>query len=211
MSFGSWALLVFSLFSFLSFVGAVAEDERRWPIFNRWGNPWPLLRRLRSPSLVARVMAVAGGVAGLFLAGYTGVLLSVTNRPIWADTPLLGMLFVVSAASTSAALLILLAVRRGWNVPGLVALHRLDGRVIVLELVVLIALLVSLGPVLRAWMNAWGLLLLVVVLIGMVMPLALLWRRDGFPRRARTASMLVLIGGLLLRVVIVMSSESITR
>ena len=32
-----------------------------------------------------------------------------TNRPIWADTTLLGLIFLISAASTSAALLILLA------------------------------------------------------------------------------------------------------
>ena len=49
-----------------------------------------------------------GGIFGFYVAGYTGVLLAVTNRPIWSDTPLLGLLFVVSAASISAALMILL-------------------------------------------------------------------------------------------------------
>jgi hypothetical protein len=47
-------------------------------------------------------VGAASGTAG----GYTGVVLAVTNRPIWSDTPLLGMLFVVSAASISAALMI---------------------------------------------------------------------------------------------------------
>ena len=41
--------------------------------------------------------------------------------------------------------------------PGFADLHRMDAWVIALELVVLIAVMVSLGPVLRAWMNAWGL------------------------------------------------------
>ena len=210
MSIGSWALLLFGLFTFLSFLGALADDDRRWPVFNRWRLPWPTLRRLRGSSLLGRVIAVVGGVLGFYIAGYTGVLLAVTNRPIWSDTPLLGMLFVVSAASTSAALLILLAVRRGWAMAGVDALHRMDDWVIALELVVLSAVLISLGPVMRAWLNAWGILLVFVVAVGMIAPLFLSWRA----RRARysnltLASALVLVGGFLLRVVIVLSSESV--
>ena len=41
---------------------------------------------------------------------------------IWSDTPLLGMLFVVSAASILAALMILLAARFGWNILARIAL-----------------------------------------------------------------------------------------
>ena len=64
---------------------------------------------------------------GFFVAGYTGVLLSVTNHPIWSDTPLFGALFIVSAASTSAALMLLLARACGlYRVPAIVKLHRLD-------------------------------------------------------------------------------------
>ena len=58
------------------------------------------------------VIAVLGSIFGLFIAGYTGVLLAVTNRPIWADSTLLGLLFLISGASTGAAALILLAVWR---------------------------------------------------------------------------------------------------
>src|SRR5437762_9522385 len=34
-------------------------------------------------TLFAKLVAGLGGVFGFFVAGYTGVLLSVTNRPIW--------------------------------------------------------------------------------------------------------------------------------
>jgi protein NrfD len=201
MSSGSWALTIFGVFAFLSFVGALAEDDRI---------PWPALRRLRPPSVVGRVIALIGGVAGFFVAGYTGVLLAVTNRPIWSDTPLLGMLFVISAASTSVALMILLAHRAGWTTPGLVKLHRMDDWVLALELLVLIAVMVSLGPVLRAWLNAWGMLLIVAIVLGVVVPLMFSWRS----RRVRhvnmvIASVLVLIGGFLLRLIIVFSSSSV--
>jgi protein NrfD len=209
MSIGSWALLIFGLFAFMSFVGALADDERRWPVFDRWGVPWQRLR-FRGSSGLARVLELIGGLAGLYVAGYTGVLLAVTNRPVWSDTPLLGMLFVVSAASTSAALMVLIAIRRGWTMPGLRALHRMDDWVLALEVIVVIAVIVSLGPVSRAWLNAWGALLLLVIVFGLIVPLALSWRtRRTHPLNLTAASVLVLAGGFLLRVVVVLSSEAV--
>src|SRR5207253_8092479 len=56
----------------------------------------------------------------------TGVLLAVTNRPIWADTTLLGLTFLISAASTSAALLILLGCWGGASDASMDALERFD-------------------------------------------------------------------------------------
>jgi formate-dependent nitrite reductase membrane component NrfD len=160
---------------------------------------------------VHRVIAVIGGVFGFYVAGYTGVLLAVTNRPIWSDTPLLGMLFVISAASTSAALMVLLALRSGWTMPALAALHRMDDWMLALELVVLIAVVVSLGPVARVWLSAWGVLLVVgVVILGLLLPLMISRRPRGLPgSNLATAAMLVLIGGFLLRVVIVFTAESV--
>ncbi|HMF61440.1 MAG TPA: NrfD/PsrC family molybdoenzyme membrane anchor subunit [Vicinamibacterales bacterium] len=218
MSAGVWALLVFGLFSFLSFLGALAEDEPRspdggrvrWPALRTIGARWPVLSRLRAPSGVGQVIVVLGAIFGLYIAGYTGVLLAVTNRPIWSDTPLLGMLFIVSAASTSAAMIILLAHRFGWTVPGLANLHRMEDWVITLELLVLIAVMVSLGPVLRAWLNAWGLLLLIVIILGMVAPLVFSWRRRQMRElNMTTSAILVLVAGFLLRVIIVFSAESV--
>jgi formate-dependent nitrite reductase membrane component NrfD len=201
MSLGSWALLIFGIFSFIGFLGAVAEAGRV-----RWLEP----RSLRPPGGVGGVLAVIGGLLGFYVAGYTGVLLAVTNRPIWSDTPLLGLLFVVSAASISAALLILLADRSRWRIPGLLALHRLDAWLIALEIGVLITVVASLGAVGRAWLNWWGLLLFITVLIGMIMPLALYWRRGWLgDLNLTTSAALVLLGGFLLRLVIVFSSEAI--
>jgi protein NrfD len=201
MSLGSWALLIFGMFSFLSFLGALAEDNRI---------SWPAARKIRSPGLLSKVIAVLGGIFGLYVAGYTGVLLAVTNRPIWSDTPLLGMLFVVSAASISAALMILLARRYSWRMPGLAALHRIDAWVVGLEFIVLVAVMISLGPVFRAWLNAWGLLLFLAIIVGMWIPLALYWRRQWLgDRNVTTAAVLVLIGGFILRLVIVFSAQGV--
>jgi protein NrfD len=201
MSVGSWALAIFGFFAFLSFLGALADEDRV---------RWPALRNLRPASTLSRIVAICGASFGFFVASYTGVLLAVTNRPIWSDTPLLGMLFVVSAASSSAALMMLLARRYGWTTPGLRGLHRMDAWMIALELAVLIATIVSLGPVARAWLSVWGLLLVVGVIVpGLLLPLLLAWRPARFAAWSATMPILVLLGAFMLRVVIVFSSGAI--
>jgi protein NrfD len=203
MSLGSWALVAFGFFTLLSFVAALADSGRlRWPAF----------RSLRPPHVVGGIVAGVGGGLGFFVAGYTGVLLSVTNRPIWSDTNLLGLMFLLSAASTSAALLALLGHGRPGSEFGVHALERLDTWVLVLEIVVLAALVVSLGNLARLWLNVWGVLLIVgVVGLGMVLPLLLTWRsrRISGPFGARAAAVLVLVGGALLRIVIVLSAQGV--
>jgi protein NrfD len=202
MSVGSWALLIFGIFTLLSFLGALVEDNRL---------AWPAGRRLRPPGMLSKAIAVLGGLFGFFVAGYTGVLLAVTNRPIWSDTSLLGLLFIVSAASISAALIILLARRSRGAMPGLHVLRRMDAWLIALEFIVLIAVMISLGPVFRAWVSAWGLLLFFgVIVVGMLIPLALHWRRQWLgDRNLTTAAALVLIGGFILRLVIVFSAQGV--
>lgn len=200
MSFGAWGLLAFGFFALLSFVATFGPDDRRRRRV-----------RLRPPGLLGVIVAILGGLSGFFLASYTGVLLAVTNRPIWSDTPLLGLVFVVSSASTSIALLLLLGPRRVFLIGGLRALQRFDVVVLVLELLSIIALVASLGSIARVWLNQWGALLAFgVVGVGIVVPL-LLHRRAHAPTAAvvKAAALLVLLGGFLLRVVIVLSSESI--
>src|SRR5437867_10971778 len=88
ISFGSWAILLFGACAFVS---------------------W----RRNAPGTLTKLVAAVGGLLGFFVAGYTGVLLTVTNRPIWAESPWLGALFLASGASTAAAALALFAPRRG--------------------------------------------------------------------------------------------------
>ena len=128
-----------------------------------------------------------------------------------SDSPLLGLLFIVSAASISAALLLLLGWLRRGPTPGLVALARFDAWALALELVVLAAFLVSLGAVFRVWLSGWGLLLLLgVVVVGLLLPLWLEWRpRMLGSLTTPAAAVLVLVGGFILRVVIVLASEAV--
>jgi formate-dependent nitrite reductase membrane component NrfD len=101
MSVGSWALVVFGLFVTVSFLEVLVRDGRlRWSLAAR-------VVRLLDGAL-GRAWNVAGAVLGLFVAGYTGVLLSVSNQPVWSDTWALGGLFLASGLAGSAALLALL-------------------------------------------------------------------------------------------------------
>jgi formate-dependent nitrite reductase membrane component NrfD len=167
---------------------------------------------LRPPGIAGRIFAVLGALFGLYVASYTGVLLAVTNRPLWADTPLLGMLLVLSATSISAALMLLLAWRLRYAAPAVFALNRIDCAVIVLQLLVLAAVLITLGPVAQVWWSLWGLLLLLgVVLLGLIVPLLLRWRHRGdFGAATLAVAVLVLVGGFILRTVIVFTPNVVT-
>jgi protein NrfD len=197
MSLGAWALLCFSGCAFLSFVAVLAE--RGWL-------DWPALHRLSAPSAGGRLVTVIGTLLGLYVAGYTGVLLAVTNRPIWADTSLLGVTFLISAASTSAALLILLGTWSGVTGESMHALERFDGAVLVLELLAIVALITSLGRIAMVWLNGWGVLLAVMVLGGIALPLVIQARPSA---RGSLGPVLVLAGGLILRTVIIFSSDQL--
>lgn len=202
ISAGSWGITLLGLFAFVSSLGAVTEEG--------WLR-WAPAGKLRRGGLSTAVAAI-GMVVGFFVAGYTGVLLSVTNRPIWADTNWLGLAFLSSGISTAAAALILLGLARGDAATATTHwLARLDSGALVLELLALIALVISLGVVASVWWSAWGALLVVGVgLLGILVPLALHIR----PRllghlSVPVAAALVLVGGLLLRVIVVLSSEGV--
>src|SRR5437899_8900040 len=199
MSTGAWALLLFGGCSFLSFIAVLAE--RGWL-------GWPLLRQLSPCAFVGRLVTVIGALLGFYVAGYTGVLLAVTNRPIWADTTLLGLIFLISAASTSAALLILPGFWGGPPGDSIDALEHFDAFILVLEAIAIAGLLVSLGRIATVWLNGWGLLLAVMVLGGIALPLYMRLRAPG-PRQA-IGPVLVLLGGLILRAVIIFSSDRLS-
>jgi protein NrfD len=202
MSVGAWGLLLFGGFAFLAALGAAHEDGRV---------RWRLAGRLAERPL-ASIIAVAGGVMGFFLAGYTGVLLSVTNRPIWADSSWLGVLYLLSAASSAAALLILLA-RRAPPAASVDGLERFDKYVLVLELIALVIFLITLGSAARAFLNAWGAVLLLVVAVGILVPPLIGFGRvrqfRGRTLTAGTAAAFVLLGGFMLRVVTILPSEQV--
>jgi formate-dependent nitrite reductase membrane component NrfD len=199
MSVGVWGLLFFGLFALLASLGALAQEGRRG---------WRAFRFLAEPPF-STLGAIGGIIGGLFLAGYTGVLLAVSNRPVWADSSWLGLVFLLSAISTSVAALLLLARWRSVGSPATVAwLLGFDRIALVVELLAIVAFLISLGGAIRALLNAWGVLLLLGVIgLGILVPLFIQRKRAVHDFVLPAA--LVLVGGFLLRMTVLLSSEQV--
>ncbi len=198
ISVGAWGLLAFSAVAGLGGLGALGEVRARWSRFGAMARG--------VPGILTALLAIP---AGLFLAGYTGVLLAVTNRPVWADSLWLGPLFLFSGLSAALAFLAL-AGRNHASSTTLDRMHRVDRPMLLLELIALAVFLVSLGPVVRVWLGLGGAVLaLGVVGAGILVPLGLLGRGRAGEPPTRMALVLVIAGSFLLRLVILTTSESI--
>jgi formate-dependent nitrite reductase membrane component NrfD len=204
MSVGVWALVVASVFAFVAFVDSLVRDGR----IRR-----PLARRLaaRLDGGVGRVWNVLGTIVFLFVAGYTGVLLAVSNQPVWSDSWALGGLFLASGLSGSAALLLLLARRRAApeSIGVLDVSERLFTLLELLLVVVVVITLIDDGTLGKAFGFPW-ILLWLVAFAGMLPGLRGLLA-DGLRARVRTSAvvpLLVLAGVLALRAAVIFSAQS---
>src|SRR5213082_2010701 len=201
MSLGAWGLTLFGLFSFVMFLGAVGEGGYlRWRVLAGAG-------RVMS-SILGIVFMVIGAILGLFVAAYTGVLLAVSNQPVWSDTWTLGGLFLASGLSGAAASIMLLN-RRPEATATEPKLMEADRYFIILELVLIALFLITLGGLVSKVLGGAWILLWLVVLVGTLVPLLIEWR----PRWTRQvspvlASVLVLVGVLALRAVIIFSAQA---
>src|SRR2546426_3058267 len=202
MSLGSWALLLFGLFSFVSFLGGIAEEG--W-----FRAASPIARALRGGA--GLVWNVIGTLFGLFICAYTGVLLAVSNQPVWSDAGwALGGMFLASALSGSAALLLLFArTRRDVDPNTAVRLEAADRYFVGLETVLIVVFLIPLaiagtiGKVLGVWIVLW-----LVVIIGLAVPIVML-RWDAARRWPPVAApLLALLGVLALRALVIFSAQT---
>lgn len=199
MSLGSWVLLFFGLFSFVSFVGALGERGTIRALA-------PLARMM--VGLPATVWGVIGTGLGLFICGYTGVLLAVSNQPVWSDAGwALGGMFLASALSGSAAVLLLFArSRRDVDADTSYRLETADRYFVILEAVLIALFLVTLAiagtitKVLGVWVVLW-----VVVLLGLAAPF-LAARARAWPSVA--APLIALLGVLALRALVIFSAQT---
>jgi formate-dependent nitrite reductase membrane component NrfD len=215
MSLGAWGLLVFGALAALTFLEVVALDKRY---------PYPLsglvARVLGGP--LGRVVNVVGTVFALFVAGYTGVLLSVSNQPVWSDTYALGGLFLASGLGGAAALLALVTRWRPSAGASDEVVSDAVGYFVLVELAFLVALFVTLefaGQLGRALGPPW-IVLWAIAVLSLVPPVA--GRLGGGVRiagagtaaiaRARVstataAAILALLGVIALRAAVLWSAQ----
>ena len=202
MSLGVWGLTLFGLFSFVMFLAAVGEGGYlRWRVLADAG-------RLLGSAL-GKVFMVIGAIFGFFVAAYTGVLLAVSNQPVWSDTWTLGGLFLASGLSGAVATILLFSRGRRDAVVSDGKLMEADRYFIILELVLIALFLITLGGVVSKVLGGGWIILWLVVLIGTLVPLIAEWR-PAMRRQVPpvVVPVLVLVGVLALRAVIIFSAQA---
>jgi len=209
MSWGSWILLlVYPVLIASILIRPPAWLARRGSAVTRWSE-----RIHRSPSL-PRAIGVASIALGIMLGIYTGVLLGAFGaRPLW-NSPLLGPLFLLSGLSSAAALVHMIA----RDVAERELLAKADIGFLTAELAVIGLYLIGLVTSTRAHIEAAGMILsgpyapafwVFVIGIGIAIPLAVQTLAVRH-RVAHTpvAPVLVILGGLMLRFVIVSAGQA---
>ena len=163
------------------------------------------------------IYSIIGALFGFFLASYTGVLLATTHLPAWANNPLLGALFLASGASTGMAAIALGLILSKIDVGASWAkLKQADNVAMILELILLVAFVALLGAAASYLLSGLAGILLIggVVILGILIPLVLQFR-SGFQGIKSPANItlltaiLILIGGFLMRVVIVLGGQDL--
>ena len=212
MSWGSWILLATMAVGGLQFLYTIAELPRlQAASIGKW-KCWELLRRI-SPSQ-RRGLAFVGLFLGVGLGTYTGLLLaSSVARPLW-NSGLIAPIFLVSGIATGAAILLIASrstIERWW-----LALCLVVG--LAAELLLIVMWLGDLAHGGRASFEAGAILLggsftasfwTFTVVIGLLMPgLLEVQALRGKWRATLVAPVLVLIGGLALRLIIVQAGQS---
>jgi formate-dependent nitrite reductase membrane component NrfD len=207
ISIGIWIILAFVIFVVLAVIGSFAGSRK-----SAVGSTDQLTTDDFRPTTVwDKIVALGCIITGSALAGYTGLVLTGTNRPLWGDSAWITLLFLLSGISAGGAAMILFGWRRG-HLGTVRWIEQMEAYSSVLELIVLAIIAATIWSVVRVvWNGAWGAILLFgVVVLGIVTPIVLYAR----PRALGTATipiaaLLVLIGGFLLRTVVILSSEAI--
>ena len=198
MSYGSWILTGFGLCSGLAFVLVLGELRGIDP----------------AKGLFRKIVGALGAIFALLFVSYTGVLLNATNQRVWGDNTILGALFAVSGISTGiAAIILVLSLWRGRDAGAIGRLERADLFAVAVEIVLLLALvaiLVAAGSASALISGVLGILFWGGVLgVGLLIPLVLYLRPRLLGKMTPlAAASLALIGGFILRAVILYSAHA---
>jgi len=211
MSWGAWALLVITPLSFLWVISYYSE------LFPKFKLNYKFLDNLENFLKKHRKnMAYALLPLSIILGIYTGILLSAFNaRPLW-NNPILGPLFLISGLSTGAATIILLAK----SAKEKHLFSKIDLMLIVIELGLIVHMIMGMYAGSEVQLEAMQLLIGgeftlmffgFVIILGLIVPgIMELLELRGFKIPVAVPAILILIGGLVLRFVMVEAGQ-ITR
>jgi formate-dependent nitrite reductase membrane component NrfD len=208
MSWGSWILVLVYPVLFANVILRPNQLlDTKFPIINNWRN-----------KLIAHPMWIKnlGVITMFFGAGiglYTGVLLSSLGaRPLWSSS-ILWLLFLVSGLSGAAAFVHVIAK----NVYERELLAKADNAFLIIELFVIALFIIGLKTATEVQSNAADLLLfgnfassfwVFVIGFGIVIPLIIqLLAVNHKIKHTPIAPLMVIIGGLILRFIIVSAGQ----
>lgn len=209
MSWGSWVLLLVYPALWLNTLVSIPKPFRnRILIFDRiseWINRHPML---------TKNIGVLNMLTGAVLGMYTGILLSTLGaRPLWSSS-MLWVLFLTSGLSSAAALVHMITTDRHERELSAKA----DNGFLIFELFIFVLFFIGMVTSTRAHRNAAALLLtgpyaavfwVFVILLGILLPLGIqLLAVNHKIKHTPVAPVLVVLGGLLLRFVIVFAGQA---
>ena len=204
MSWGAWILLLVypAMFAML-LIKVPGFIPKKFTLLFKWSE------YINNNKRVLQSIGIANMVVGSGLGIYTGVLLSSYGaRPLW-NSSILGILFLVSGLSTASALVHMIAKDKEESR----LLARADNLFILFELLILGLFIINLLSSTQAHINAVKIILtgpyaagfwVFVVGLGLLVPLLI--QSLAVSHRIKhtiVAPILVIVGGLLLRFVIV--------
>lgn len=206
MSAGAWALLGFTVFAFLAALDVFLED-----------------RGGRSIAPMRLGAGVIGGVFGFFIAAYPGVLLGATARPLFISAHWLGALFLAVGASTGAAAIVLILTLLGRSSrESLSRLMRFTAFALIVQLAFLVLFIIAVSAagsvglskaLAQLLSGSYSLIFwLGAVVVGLVVPLALQFSgaiKKATPGMAALVSVLVLVGGFVVKYVLIASGQGV--
>lgn len=209
MSWGAWTLMI--IFPVSVFWSATWIKD----VFPKWDWKFPVLEKAveeltRYRTWMAWSLIILAAVLGM----YTGILLSAFNaRPFW-NTSILGPLFLVSGLSTGAAFIILTSKSQEERK----RFSQIDMVLIGIEIFLIIHLFMGFLASTSVHIQAAEMFLggpytavfwTFVVGLGLVVPLLVeLMELRGIHVPAKLAAILVLVGGLILRFIVVDAGQT---
>lgn len=212
MSLGAWVLNIFVVFALVGFLYALKKDNL---LQFSWAQKIYDAATWLHEGPIAKVFLGLGAFFAGWFAMYLGVLVTTTHLPAWSATPFIPTLWAFSAVVTGVSVVILLLVftNRGSQLDE--SIHRLDNivkSVIVANIAMIIVFVFALGQwsetVTRGMYGAllWG----GVVGVGLLVPLLLKMKPKLLGQKYTLifSSVLVLVGGFILRYVVMMGPMS---
>jgi len=208
MSWGSWILIIV-------YPALLANMLMKIPpnFSSKFRFVWDLSSKLQQRPMLIKNIGVINMFLGAMLGIYTGILLSSLGaRPLWS-TSILWLLFLMSGLSAAAAFIHLIAKNKSERE----LLAKADNGFLVIELFVIGLMLIGLVTSTQVHMDAAYLLLdgpfaasfwVFVIALGIVIPLIIqLLAVNHKIQHTPVAPIMVIVGGLILRFVIVAAGQ----